>query len=425
MTLAKISVSAALGVLFALVLTLGTFSVGATILYVRNNVVLEEAVHEAERVADLVRQNLYDVMLEGRSDELSGIVLQTSQALPDARIEVYRSQAVVDLFGDTPDAKAAREVDTEIGEVFRTGKERRKSTESSIRFYYPIKVVEACTSCHVNTKPGDLNGVIYVEYFHERLSSHLLSLLEVTVANFVTVVAILFLILFLGIRFLVTKPVADLVQHIEERGQEGFDHGQPLKYGYGLLRDFHRLTDNFNHLMSSLAESHRTLENQAVRDALTGALNRRSFNERLVGEVERSVRYDEPFSVVMIDLDGFKAVNDTFGHAAGDFVLKAVTDILGENIRASDTAFRLGGDEFAIIAPKTTADNAKVLTEHLRKRIDHADLIYEQQTLLIGASMGTATFGADTATVDDLLATADSRMYADKQARKAAKAATS
>ena len=107
------------------------------------------------------------------------------------------------------------------------------------------------------------------------------------------------------------------------------------------------------------------LSDKAVRDPLTGMLNRRAFNERMVEETDRTRRYGDPFSLILIDLDRFKSINDTFGHDTGDQVLTWIGRILTEHTRSADTPFRVGGEEFAVLAPSTPAQVARSVAKRL------------------------------------------------------------
>jgi diguanylate cyclase (GGDEF)-like protein len=100
------------------------------------------------------------------------------------------------------------------------------------------------------------------------------------------------------------------------------------------------------------------LSDKAMRDPLTGLLNRRAFHERLAEEADRAKRYDDQFALILLDVDRFKSVNDNFGHATGDDVLRWIGRVLTEHTRAADTPFRIGGEEFAVLAPATPAQIA-------------------------------------------------------------------
>ena len=107
------------------------------------------------------------------------------------------------------------------------------------------------------------------------------------------------------------------------------------------------------------------LSDQAVRDPLTGLLNRRAFTERIAQEIDRTRRYERSFSLIMMDLDHFKAINDTLGHDVGDEVLSWVGRILTEHTRVADTPFRIGGEEFAVLCPATSTELAQALAQRL------------------------------------------------------------
>ncbi len=148
-------------------------------------------------------------------------------------------------------------------------------------------------------------------------------------------------------------------------------------------------------------------EDRASRDALTGLLNHREFHERVSAEIERARRHAARFSVVLIDLDSFKLVNDLAGHAAGDRVLRDVAHALEDSARGSDVVFRLGGDEFAFLLPETGAPAAAEVAARARGAVAAID----SRT---GASYGIAAWPEDGPAKDALLARADAALYAMK-----------
>jgi diguanylate cyclase (GGDEF)-like protein len=150
----------------------------------------------------------------------------------------------------------------------------------------------------------------------------------------------------------------------------------------------------------------------ADRDQLTGFFNHRYLHERLGEEVVRSQRSKTPLAVLMIDLDGFKLVNDTFGHLFGDRVLAWVAEELRTTLRASDIAARYGGDEFAIILPDTDRDAAWLAAQRiLTAMTDRAYESPDRAPVSIGCSIGVAAFPIDGRTAQDLIARADAAMY--------------
>ncbi len=159
------------------------------------------------------------------------------------------------------------------------------------------------------------------------------------------------------------------------------------------------------------------LKHMATHDPLTGLYNRNEMILRLNDEIERASRYEHNLSVFMLDLDHFKSINDTYGHQAGDNILKGFADILESSIRNTDYAARYGGEEFVIILPETELLKAEELAERLRKLIaDHPFIIKIDKEIKITTSIGIATFPEHAKTSQELLETADSAMYAAKKA---------
>jgi diguanylate cyclase (GGDEF)-like protein len=157
------------------------------------------------------------------------------------------------------------------------------------------------------------------------------------------------------------------------------------------------------------------LRQQAVRDPLTQLYNRHYFNEVIRFEIERADRYDHPLSLMMIDIDGFRAVNNHLGHLKGDEILCAVAKIIEESVRVSDRVIRYGGDEFLILMPETNGDSERVHTR-LKGAIDRLSRELPLNGLSIGLSIGTSTrLPHDPRTLEEILEEADQRMYADKR----------
>ncbi|MGF1641803.1 MAG: GGDEF domain-containing protein [Rhodospirillales bacterium] len=160
------------------------------------------------------------------------------------------------------------------------------------------------------------------------------------------------------------------------------------------------------------------LERLAMTDELTGLLNRRGFENALDRTLALARRYDEPGLLIYVDLDGFKLVNDTYGHAAGDAVLRRVAGLLTDNLRRTDFVGRLGGDEFAMLLPRTSAEGGANRLLALRRLLDPVALLWNGATITVGASVGVETFGGDeTGDGTRLLARADASMYRSKHLR--------
>ena len=162
----------------------------------------------------------------------------------------------------------------------------------------------------------------------------------------------------------------------------------------------------------TIADLFEAVKEQAITDGLTGLYNRRYFEEYLKKEVKRSLRQQQPISIIGIDLDFLKQINDKFGHAYGDLAIKTVADILKKNARSIDTAARMGGEEFNVILPGIEADGAMVAAERIRKAIEETEL----DTIgNITASIGVATFLEHSDNIEEVLELTDQAMYQSKR----------
>jgi diguanylate cyclase (GGDEF)-like protein len=163
----------------------------------------------------------------------------------------------------------------------------------------------------------------------------------------------------------------------------------------------------------------KQLEELAVTDQKTGLLNATAWHEGAKNELSRAARYDDTFGVLMVDLDHFKRVNDTYGHLAGDEVLKSIARLLKDEIRDYDSAGRFGGEEFAVLVPSSTADQVVATAERLRQRVTELVIIAptengEAVISGLSASIGVAIYPNSGTTLEQLMLTADSAVYTAK-----------
>jgi diguanylate cyclase (GGDEF)-like protein len=178
-----------------------------------------------------------------------------------------------------------------------------------------------------------------------------------------------------------------------------------------LRRQLSEQLDNMSKLQLRAEEFHK----MATVDALTGLYNRRFAEQRLAAEASRSRRYGHPLSVVALDLNNFKQINDRYGHPAGDQVLKEFAERLGATVRMSDVAARMGGDEFLAILPECPAEQVQALLARLRSIVvDH-----HGQKIPVEFSAGWVSYQQGEST-EQFLERADQTLYADKRASKVA-----
>lgn len=165
-------------------------------------------------------------------------------------------------------------------------------------------------------------------------------------------------------------------------------------------------------LAITIADLFQAVKNQAVTDALTSLYNRRYFEEALNKEFIRTQRMNQPFTLIALDLDYLKQINDKFGHSFGDLAIKTVADVLKRNARSIDVAARMGGEEFNLLLPGVDSKGGLIAAERIRSAIEQCKL---DQIGKITASIGVATFYEHTSKVDELLEIADQAMYMAKR----------
>ena len=180
------------------------------------------------------------------------------------------------------------------------------------------------------------------------------------------------------------------------------------------IEQIHKINHQLEEQKQQLVIANEQLANLATLDGLTGLKNHRVFHERLQEEFTRAQRYKSPLSMFIMDIDHFKAYNDTHGHPAGDEVLRNVSTLLIENCRATDIVARYGGEEFVVVLPQTGYDGAQVIAERCRAKIEQ----YNWPLRAITASFGINTLTLDCLAVEEFLEGADKAMYQSKTTGK-------
>ena len=209
---------------------------------------------------------------------------------------------------------------------------------------------------------------------------------------------------FMGINI---TPLFDKDGHITGRLVTGQDITQQLQTEARLEEVNQQLRTQL-HKIKSLQEK---LEQQAIRDPLTGLLNRRFFEEALEKEVAHANRKEQAITILIFDIDEFKGVNDTYGHAAGDAVLETLGKVVAQQTRKDDLAVRLGGDEFLILMTETNLDQGVRRAEEIRSLIENLEIAHEGVLIRITVSIGAAEYPSSSASIRDVMRKADQAMY--------------
>ncbi|MFH1215100.1 MAG: sensor domain-containing diguanylate cyclase [Pseudomonadota bacterium] len=256
------------------------------------------------------------------------------------------------------------------------------------------------------TLAGDILGYVILGYSQSEVRDKISSLKQQTVITLLLGLSGAFLITAL-LTSMITRPLFDLEKTALQISAGDFDIQEPDA----------GQNDEFSLLNKTIYSMARRLQELVYHDPLTGLYNRQLLNIRLSEEMARSRRHQWPLAVLLVDIDHFKRINDTYGHLVGDEMLVAVTRIIADHIREEDCLARFGGEEFIILAPGMSEDNArKQLAERIRKAV--ARKIFtpetEEERLRMTISVGFAVYPIDAKGEKELLTAADRALYAAK-----------
>ena len=218
------------------------------------------------------------------------------------------------------------------------------------------------------------------------------------------------------------EVLSEMEEHCKEieKGKDVFEKQDDKQL---LLKVLGQITDKYEDLKDEIRKQHEQIEKlkeelettreEAERDALTGVFNRKKFDYTLSKLIEKK----NPFTLIIFDLDNFKQINDTFGHQAGDIVLKKVGEILLKHLRPDTPLFRIGGEEFAIILPDSCIDIGEKIAERLRQIFEQKEIYYEGKRVPLTATFGL-TFYQNGDTPESICKRADIALYEGKKSGK-------
>ena len=210
------------------------------------------------------------------------------------------------------------------------------------------------------------------------------------------------------------RSIVDAFEALREAAAElaagDLDARAPRSYG-----EFDELADVLNLMAERLAVERSALTERATRDGLTGVLNAREIKSRLAIEVERSRRRGGPVALVMLDIDHFKAVNDTYGHQAGDHALVVFARTIESVLRPVDVLGRYGGEEFVLVLPDTDGEAARGVAERVRRSVAASSILVACATLSLTTSAGVSWTTSGRHGADELIADADAALYVAKR----------
>ncbi len=211
----------------------------------------------------------------------------------------------------------------------------------------------------------------------------------------------------------VLAPLRQLESGVMRLGAGEYSHRVSIRTG----DELEHLAGAFNAMAAELEKDYARLEELSTYDGLTGLYNHRMFHRLLGEELVRAKRFDRPMSLLMLDIDHFKQVNDSYGHQAGDMVLRGVSNLLREHSRSIDRVCRYGGEEIMVILPEVATESALVSAERLRQKLEQSAFdVGEGRMVGVTVSIGVASFPFHADEDDGLIHAADMALYAAKNA---------
>ena len=378
---------------------------------VRDRAVHELARDEARQTSRLVFQSLYSAMRKGwNKQEINEAIERLNTTLPDMKIKIYRGRIVAQQFGEMSNERKLIEKDAALNQAMADGQEVLLfPDEANIRYLYPVLAEQECLSCHTQSSIGAVHGLIDITYPTRNLNLSFGYVINTVVGYTLLVIGAAFFILYFKLRRLVVMPIANFVSVMQHVTDE-----MNLTYrvsGVKWIAELRLLAEYFNHLLSAMQEYNTKLEELSIRDPLTGLYNRRKFHEFMQYEIIRATRHEHVFSVIMIDLDNFKYINDTFGHPSGDMVLNEITAMISAELRKGDIMARLGGDEFAIILPETPASSGLQVANKLHQTLAGKEFELPVGKIHTTASFSMVSFPEDGKTEDEIYSAMDVVLY--------------
>ncbi|MBI5659452.1 MAG: EAL domain-containing protein [Nitrosomonadales bacterium] len=383
---------------------------------VRDRAVHDLAREEARQTSMLVFNSLYSAMRKGWSkQDIKEVIERLNATMPGLSIHVYRGGIVERQFGEMPGEYATIAAHPELAKALRDGNDTLLFPEGgkSIRYLYPVLAEKECLGCHTQSHAGAVHGVIDITYPINNIKVSFSYVINSIVGYVLLVISLVFAILYFKLRQLVVSPIANLVGVMQKVTHEmDFSH----RVGnHHVIAELHYLSDYFNRLLGTVQEYNSRLEEMSMRDPLTGLYNRRKFEEFLEYEIIRAERNRNAFTVIMVDLDNFKFINDTYGHPTGDMLLKELAALLTSCLRKGDVPARLGGDEFVLLLPQTSAENGLLVANKLHQTLKEEEFELPVGKIVMTASFSLVSYPKDGTTKESIYASMDVVLYKAKK----------
>lgn len=349
--------------------------------------------------ADMIFENLYTTMRKGGDIyEIQALIKKLENRIEHSDINIYKN------INDTEQEHVKEVFISKEPAIFQHG--------GHVDFAKPIIFQKECTACHTSAKPGDIAAVMQVETPYLEIDISLEDILVSILFLFVSSSLIIFVIWFFYFRKVFISPLEKMVQQmLRINNHDDLDDLIDIDTKIKELKDIEIV---FNKQALQLQNSFKKIEHLSNTDALTKLFNRRKFIEDVEDLMSVCRRYNQTFTIISIDLNKFKPINDTYGHNIGDLVLKEFSNTIKKSIRTSDKFYRVGGDEFILLLTNTKVIDSGVVIKNLKNELSKIHININGHEINVSASFGTCEFTEQIESIEQLLVIADKEMYKDK-----------
>ncbi len=368
--------------------------------YIQSSSIEKSIEDDTKVMSDLVFQNLYTVMKNGGNiEDINNTILNLEKNIPHVNIKIIK---------DITDTNKKI-----VNDVFLNKTNDVVRHNDHLDFATPIIYKNECLKCHTNAKVDDVAAVTLIQHPILDLKISLKELLTMITILFILIIIVFFTSWYYFLNKYFNKPIKDLVTQIDATSNH-----HDLKNNIIIntpIKEIKHLESVYNKQNKELFDSYKSLEEQSVTDSLTGVFNRKKFDEYCNFLMNNAKRYNDIFSLVVIDLNKFKPINDTYGHDIGDEVLIFFSQIISQQIRKNDLFFRTGGDEFILLLPKANLEESTKIVDKLKNKFKKTHFKSKDLEFEIYASYGIAQYDSTMEDITQLVKMADQKMYEDKK----------
>ena len=360
--------------------------------FIQSHSIEKSIQNDSKLISNLVFENLYTIMKNGGAKEdLDKKIKEIMKHMPDVNIEIGKDERDEEFDGD----------ETEVLEYI-----------DHIEFTSPVFFKQECLSCHKGASAGEVAAVMHIEYPIVNLKVSIKDIGLMVAILFIISIVVIFVIWYIYLSKYFVNPIQELIEQMKNiSSHKDLEKDIVIET---VIQEVKDIEDVFNDQNKNLLKTYNELESISNTDILTNTYNRKKFDEYSGVILRGAKRHNYPFSLILIDLNKFKIVNDTYGHDVGDEILVLFSEIVKKSIRESDLFFRVGGDEFVLLLPHTVLENTSTIIDKIKTNCESTK--YEKDNILItlSASFGAAEFIKDADDIQGLLKIADKRMYEDK-----------